>query len=139
MLPGLRSLCDDGDWEKLAASYTIHAPMVPGTAPGRPDEISKVDDLWDLVLVYEETIRALDVRGAPVIGQSFGGMLARELAAHVPSLFSKLVLLDPIGVGLDGFPGAISRPTTPNGCARGAAVAWPRIATCARPGSVVTL
>jgi pimeloyl-ACP methyl ester carboxylesterase len=98
---------------ELAASYTIHAPMVPGTVPGRPDEISKVDDLWDLVLVYEETLRALGISGAPVIGQSFGAMLACELAAHVPSLFSKLVLLDPIGLWLDDHPVANWVATAP--------------------------
>jgi pimeloyl-ACP methyl ester carboxylesterase len=90
--------------ERLAEDYTIHAPLVPGTAPGRPDEISAVDDLWDLVLVYEELIHALGVAGAPVIGQSFGGMLASELAAHSPALFGKLVLLAPVGLWLDEHP-----------------------------------
>src|SRR6202030_3560202 len=31
-------------------------------------------------------------------GQSFGGMLAIEIAAAVPGLFSKLIVLDPIGL-----------------------------------------
>lgn len=89
---------------QLAESYTIHAPLVPGTAPGRSDEISAVDDLWDLVLIYEESISALELGQVVMMGQSFGGMLACELAAHFPSLVSQLVLLDPIGLWLDDHP-----------------------------------
>ncbi|MGZ7023064.1 MAG: alpha/beta fold hydrolase, partial [Ilumatobacteraceae bacterium] len=37
-------------------------------------------------------------------GQSFGGMLACELAAHFPALFSRLVVLAPIGLWLDDHP-----------------------------------
>ena len=90
--------------ERLAGAHTVYAPLVPGTAPDRPHDISKVDDLWDLVLIYDETLRALGVEGAPVVGQSFGGMLALELAAHFRSLFSRVVVLDPIGLWLDDHP-----------------------------------
>ncbi len=90
--------------ERLTGAHTVYAPLVPGTAPGKPHDISKVDDLWDLVLIYDETVRALGVEGAPVVGQSFGGMLALELAAHFPSLFSRVVVLDPIGLWLDDHP-----------------------------------
>lgn len=90
--------------EQLAAHYTIYAPLVPGSVPGKPEAIRQVDDLWDLVLVYQEVISALDLRDPPVIGQSFGGMLACELAANFPTLFSRLVVLDPIGLWLDEHP-----------------------------------
>jgi len=90
--------------EQLSTHHTIYAPQVPGTTPGRPEAIREVDDLWDLVLVYEEAIRALGLEGAPAIGQSFGGMLVCELAAHFPSLFGRMVLFDPIGLWLDEHP-----------------------------------
>jgi pimeloyl-ACP methyl ester carboxylesterase len=90
--------------EQLATHHTIYAPQVPGTTPGRPEAIREVDDLWDLVLVNEEAIRALGLDRAPAIGQSFGGMLACELAAHFPTLFERLVVLDPIGLWLDEHP-----------------------------------
>lgn len=90
--------------DELAEQHTIYAPLVPGTAPGAPDDIGKVADLWDLVLIYEELIDALGVRGAPMIGQSFGGMLAAELAAHSPAICSRLVLLAPVGLWLDDHP-----------------------------------
>jgi pimeloyl-ACP methyl ester carboxylesterase len=90
--------------ERLASDFTIHAPHVPGTSPGHPDAIREVDDLWDLVLVYEEAVRALGLARPAVVGQSFGGMLACELAAAFPALFSRIVLLDPIGLWLDEHP-----------------------------------
>jgi pimeloyl-ACP methyl ester carboxylesterase len=99
--PGLRW---DPFLERLAGQYTVYAPLAPGTAPGDEDAIAKVDDVWDLVLVYEEGIRRLGLERPPAIGSSFGGMLACELAAHFPSIFSRLVLLDPIGLWRDDLP-----------------------------------
>lgn len=90
--------------DKLAERYTVYAPEFPGTTLGDPYAIHKIDDLWDTVLVYEQGIRELGLTGAPVVAQSFGGMLAAELAAAYPSLFSKIVLLDPIGLWCDDAP-----------------------------------
>jgi pimeloyl-ACP methyl ester carboxylesterase len=89
---------------KLAQSHTIYAPEFPGTTPGDPYAIHQVDDLWDTVLIYEQTLRELGLSGIPVVGQSFGGMLAAELAAAYPALFSRVVLLDPIGLWRDDTP-----------------------------------
>ncbi|MEZ5411950.1 MAG: alpha/beta hydrolase [Acidimicrobiales bacterium] len=95
------------DWDPfldgLAADHTIYAPELPGTSDGDPDAIHQIDDVFDLVLVYEEAVRALGLEGAVVIGQSFGGMLAAELAACFPALFSRVVLLDPAGLWFPGF------------------------------------
>ncbi len=89
----------------LSQTRSIYAPEVPGTSAGDNNAIHLVDDLWDLVLLYEEGIRGLGLSTAPVvIGQSFGGMLAAELAAHFPQLFSKVILFDPIGLRREGLP-----------------------------------
>jgi pimeloyl-ACP methyl ester carboxylesterase len=100
--------------DRLAEHYTIYAPEFPGTTPGDPYAIHQVDDLWDTVLIYEHTLRELGLTGAPVVAQSFGGMLAAELAAAYPQLFSRVVLLDPIGLWRDDTPVAnwISAPPT---------------------------
>jgi pimeloyl-ACP methyl ester carboxylesterase len=90
--------------DKLAQHYTIYAPEFPGTTPGDPYAIHQVDDLLDTVLIYEQTLRGLGLSGVPVIGQSFGGMLAAELAAAYPDLFSQVVLLDPVGLWHDDHP-----------------------------------
>jgi len=65
------------------------------------------------VLVYEEAIRALGLDRPAVIGQSFGGMLALELAASFPALFSRVIVLDPIGLWLDDHPVANWVAATP--------------------------
>lgn len=89
----------------ISADYSIFAPEIPGTSAGDPNAIHVVDSLWDLVLIYEEAITKLDLAAPPVvIGQSFGGMLAAELATSFPKLFSKVVLCDPIGLWRPDLP-----------------------------------
>jgi pimeloyl-ACP methyl ester carboxylesterase len=89
----------------LSAEYRIFAPEVPGTSAGNPNAIHAVADLFDLILIYEEAIAKLDLPTAPVvIGPSFGGMLAAELASCFPKLFSKVVLCGPIGLWRPDLP-----------------------------------
>jgi pimeloyl-ACP methyl ester carboxylesterase len=89
----------------LSTEYSIYAPEVPGTSAGDPDAIHDVDGLSDLVLIYEEAITRLELPEPPVvIGQSFGGMLAAELASYFPRLFKKVVLCDPIGLWRPDLP-----------------------------------
>ena len=91
--------------DRLAESYTVYAPEHPGTSPEDPREIHKVESLWQLVLIYEELIRRLDLGEAPVaVAQSYGGMVSLELAASYPGIFRKLVVLDPIGLWRDDAP-----------------------------------
>jgi len=104
----------DSFLSRLSEHFTIYSPEFPGTTPGDPHAIHKIDDLWDAVLLYEEGLRRLGLRDVPVMGQSFGGMLAAELAAAYPDLIAKLVLLDPIGLWRDDAPVAnwIAAPFT---------------------------
>lgn len=89
---------------ELATQFRVHAPHFPGTDPERPREVHKIGDLWDLVLIYEEAVRAVGLKQPLVIGESFGGMLALELAAHFPGLFSRLSLLAPVGIWREDIP-----------------------------------
>ena len=43
----------------LAERFTVYAPEHPGTTLGDPDGIRALDDLWDLVLYYDELFDAL--------------------------------------------------------------------------------
>ncbi len=65
---------------------------------GDPHAIQLVDNLSDAVFFMRRQSRALNFEGAAAIGHSFGGMLALELAAAFPQLFSGLVVLDAIGL-----------------------------------------
>jgi pimeloyl-ACP methyl ester carboxylesterase len=90
--------------EQLARRFTIYAPEFPGTSVGNPYAIHHVHDLSEAVMLYEEALRKLGLGGAPAIGQSFGGMLALELAAAYPGIFTRLVVLDPIGLWSENAP-----------------------------------
>jgi pimeloyl-ACP methyl ester carboxylesterase len=66
------------------------------------------------VLIYEEVVRTLGLHKPVVIGQSFGGMLAAELASAFPGLAARVVLLDPIGLWRDDQPVANWMATPPD-------------------------
>ncbi|SOY77568.1 Hydrolase or acyltransferase (Alpha/beta hydrolase superfamily)-like protein [Cupriavidus taiwanensis] len=88
----------------LAEHFTVYAPEFPGTSVGDPYAIHSVQSLSDVVLVYEELIRSLGLEKPILVGQSFGGMLAAELASAFPALASQVVLLDPIGLWREDLP-----------------------------------
>ena len=90
--------------DALARDYTVYAPEHPGTTPGSPDDIYQLDGLWDLMLCYDEMLDSLGVEQAVLVGHSFGGMVACELAATAPRRARQLVLIDPIGFWRDGEP-----------------------------------
>ena len=90
--------------EGLTEHYTVYAPHHPGTGETAREAIYAVESLWDLVLIYDEIFDALGLQSVPVVGTSFGGMMACELAAHRPDRISKIVLLDPIGLWRDDAP-----------------------------------
>jgi pimeloyl-ACP methyl ester carboxylesterase len=98
----------------LAESYTVYAPEFPGTSVGDPYAIHAVDHLSDAVLIYEEVVRTLGLHKPVVVGQSFGGMIAAELASTFPDLVSKVVLLDPIGLWREDLPIANWMATAPD-------------------------
>lgn len=90
--------------ESLAERFTVYAPDHPGTGATAREAIYGVDTLWDLILIYDELLDALELSSVPVVGTSFGGMMGCELAALRPDRVSKLVLLDPIGLWRDDAP-----------------------------------
>jgi len=90
--------------EWLTESYTVYAPHHPGTGETARESIYAVESLWDLVLIYDELLDALDLSSVPVAGTSFGGMMACEIAAHRPERVSKMILLDPVGLWRDDAP-----------------------------------
>lgn len=89
---------------QLAGRHTVYAPEHPGTSPGDPHAISHVQTFWELLLCYEELTRGLGLDRPAALGHSFGGMVAADLAATFPRLFSKLVLLSPVGLWRDDAP-----------------------------------
>jgi pimeloyl-ACP methyl ester carboxylesterase len=95
-------LPDDPFLLELARSRSIVAPIAPGFADLA--DLDAIDDVHELALHYDDLLDALGLDGVPVIGHSFGGMLAAELAAHSPRRVSKLVLIAPVGLWNDEYP-----------------------------------
>ncbi len=90
--------------DRLAEKYTVYAPELPGTSAGDPYAIKQIDDFADLLLMYEEAIHLLGLDKPIAVGQSLGGMIAVDLAAHFRDLFSHLVLLAPGGLWREDLP-----------------------------------
>lgn len=103
-LHGAMGLQWDPFLDGLAERCTVYAPELPGTTPGDPDAIGAIDDVWDLVLCYDELFDALGLDSPTVVGHSFGGMVAAEIAATAPGRVSRLVLIAPLGLWRDDAP-----------------------------------
>src|SRR5262249_47123664 len=67
----------------LARSFSVWAPSHPGVAGSTG--VETLEDLLDLTLAYDELLTALGVERAHLVGHSFGGMAAAELAAGFSS------------------------------------------------------
>ena len=87
--------------DELAQHFTVHAPEHPGTTPDAHDDVYHLDGLWDLVLCYDELLTALGIESAVMVGHSFGGMVACELAAAYPDRTRRQALIAPLGFWRD--------------------------------------
>lgn len=94
----------DSFMESLAERYTVYAPYFPGSHPSDPQAIEQIDDLWDAVLAYDDLLTELDLGPIQLVGHSFGGMLACELAAQRREDVDKLVVVAPVGLWLEDAP-----------------------------------
>jgi pimeloyl-ACP methyl ester carboxylesterase len=98
--------------DQLARYFHVYAPAHPGVAGS--EGLEHLDDLWDLVLFYDELLEALGLDRTHVVGHSYGGMLAAELAAHRPRQVSRLVLVNSLGLWLEEAPVADIFAMTPS-------------------------
>jgi pimeloyl-ACP methyl ester carboxylesterase len=90
--------------DELAKSFTVYAPEHPGITAGDEDSYKALDDMWDLVLYYYDLFDKLGLKSPAVVGHSFGGMIAGEIAATDPTRVGKLVLISPLGLWRDDSP-----------------------------------
>jgi pimeloyl-ACP methyl ester carboxylesterase len=89
---------------RLAATHTVHAPRFPGTTKGDEEAVHALDSWLDLVVYHGELIDRLALATPVVVGHSFGGLMAAELAAAAPHAVGRLVLIDPVGLWRDDLP-----------------------------------
>ncbi|HEX4042961.1 MAG TPA: alpha/beta hydrolase [Xanthobacteraceae bacterium] len=89
---------------RLARSHNVFAPKFPGTSSGDPNAVHALDGWHDLVVYGGELLEALALPSPALIGHSFGGLLAAEIAAAAPRAVGRLVLIDPVGLWRDDRP-----------------------------------
>jgi len=91
---------DDNDpfLKALSAHYDVIAPWHPGF--GHSDLPKGWNSVDDLAYFYLDFLDQLELEDAVVIGASFGGWIAAELAIRRTPRMAKLVLIDALGIRL---------------------------------------
>ena len=82
--------------QALADRYTVYMPSHPGF--GQSDRPEWLENMSDLACFYNWFVEKQGLAGARCIGFSLGGYLAAEMAVACHHSFSKLMLVDPIGI-----------------------------------------
>lgn len=86
--------------ERLAKKHRVIAPRHPGFGGSAlPPEFRTVSDL---ALFYLDLLDKLEVKDPVVVGSSFGGWIATEMAVFSPERIARLVLIGSVGVKLGG-------------------------------------
>ncbi len=95
-----------GTWPEfhglLSRSFDVIAPDHPGF--GKSDDFPELTAMDDLVYHYLEVMDALGLDRPHVVGASFGGWIAAELAVHSPHRIGSLTLLSAAGLRVAGHP-----------------------------------
>jgi pimeloyl-ACP methyl ester carboxylesterase len=84
----------------LARRYRIIAPHHPGW--GNSPLIDGVGVVDDLAYLYLDLAAELGLQDAVLVGTDFGGWIAAEMMVRSTARFSRLVLVDPLGVKFSG-------------------------------------
>lgn len=80
---------------KLAQRYKLIVPVQPGF---HSERIHWMTSVRDLACFYGFMLRDQGLQGTRVIGFSFGGWVAAEMAVNNPAQFSRMVLVAPFGI-----------------------------------------
>jgi pimeloyl-ACP methyl ester carboxylesterase len=97
LLHGMRSLSAEA---RLPALLTAHGSVLAPSCPGfgaspRPKDF---DTIYDLVHLLRAVLDAIPGERITLVGLSFGGWLAAEVAAQGHARLAGLVLVDPVGI-----------------------------------------
>lgn len=86
--------------DALSSRWRVIVPRHPGFgASPLPSHFMKVDDL---AYLYLDLLDALKLEKPLVVGASFGGWIALELAVRAPERIGRLTLLGSVGVKMGG-------------------------------------
>lgn len=84
----------------LADNYDFYAPVFPGF--GQSEGIEQIDDIEDAAFHLLDLLDRLGLESPAVMGLSLGGWMAAELATRYPDRVSRLILINPAGLYIEG-------------------------------------
>lgn len=94
-------LAPERPWlDLLAQRYRVIAPWHPGY--GNSALIDGVGSVDDLAYLYLDLAAQLGLEDAVLVGACFGGWIAAEMMVRSTARFSRLILVDPLGIKLRG-------------------------------------
>lgn len=97
--------------DALAERFRVFAPVWPGFGETGGEE--RLEDMLDFSLHGLDVLDALGLERPLLVGHSFGGMLAAEMACLQDARFERVALLAPFGLWDDAHPIADVFATTP--------------------------
>jgi pimeloyl-ACP methyl ester carboxylesterase len=87
--------------ERLAGSFNVYFPSHPGH--GGSPAAEWIEHISDLAFHYLDLLDELRLDRIHLVGASFGGWIAAEMATMVSHRLASLVLIDPVGIRVDGW------------------------------------
>jgi pimeloyl-ACP methyl ester carboxylesterase len=82
--------------ERFAQERTLLIPLQPGF--GKTPRLEWIRSYRDLAGFYSQMVREMHLDPVEVIGFSVGGFIAAEMVAADPKIFSRMVLVAPMGL-----------------------------------------
>jgi len=87
--------------ERLAARFDVVAPSHPGH--GGAPAADWIEHVSDLAFHYLDLLDTLGVERAHLVGASFGGWIAAEMATMASHRLRSVTLIDPVGIRVEGW------------------------------------
>jgi pimeloyl-ACP methyl ester carboxylesterase len=87
--------------ERLAERFTVWFPSHPGH--GGAPAAEWIEHVSDLAFHYLDLLDTLDLPRVHLVGASLGGWIGAELATMASHRLASLVLIDPVGIKIDGW------------------------------------
>lgn len=82
--------------QSLASNHTLYIPSHPGF--GKSGPLDWIMNMRDMAVWYLQALDELGMNNVNVVGFSFGGWLAAEIATMCTHQFKKMVLVSPMGI-----------------------------------------
>jgi pimeloyl-ACP methyl ester carboxylesterase len=87
--------------ERLAERFDVLAPSHPGH--GGSPAAEWIEHISDLAFHYLDLMDTLGLERVHLVGASFGGWIAAEMATMASHRLQTLVLIDPVGIKVEGW------------------------------------